>query len=147
KREGAVGPQGDELRHRQAGAGAIEGDRGHVGHRQLRRAELGAETAVAAAEVERPVGGLELAHELEQMPRGGAAIDGHELPELIVVATHRGPAATRLFVRGPKRSRTMSASGKSRRSSAASISRIRSWSPADAPITASRLCTAAGRNW
>src|SRR5439155_22259432 len=121
--------------------------RRRVGDGELAHAELRAETTVAAAQVERPVGRLEPAHELEEVPRGGPAVDRHELPELVVVAAQRGPTAIRLFVRGPKRSRTMSASGKSRRSSAASSSRIRSWSPPAAPIDASRLCTAAGRNW
>ena len=125
----------------------LERGRGHVGHGQLVRRQLGPEPAVPAAQVECPPGGRQAVDEVDQVPGRCTALGRDERPQLVVVAAHRGPAAIRLLVSGPTRSRTIRASGNRRRSSSASSRRTGSWLAPAAPSRATRRCSAVGRNW
>ena len=79
--------QVDDARARQPAPRSFERRGRHVGGGQLGRIELGAQAAVAAAEVERAIGVTERAHELSEHLGRRPGLLGNELPELVVEAT------------------------------------------------------------
>ena len=87
ERQRSVGGQLHVRGLRHAASGTRQRHRGHVGQRQLARPQLHRQAAVSAAEVESAVHRVERAHEGGQVLRRGRPVVGHQLPELVVVAT------------------------------------------------------------